>query len=253
MKREYFEFADVYDLLMSDVDYDAWSEYLLKLLKNGGVQPGEAVLDCACGTGEITLRLKKAGYAATGSDRSERMLEIAQKKARKAGRNIPFVLQDIRSICLHKPVSAVTCVCDGVNYLLSDTDVDAFLTGANRALKEGGLLLFDISSAYKLERVLGEQTFGEDTNACTYLWRNNFDPSTRLLEMKLAFFRPDGAGAYTRFDERHVQRAHRTEDLKNALQRAGFQTEGVFEAFTGEAPKPESERIQFVAKKQRAV
>ena len=253
MAQEYADFADVYDLLMSDVDYDGWVDYLAALLKQHGIAHGDTILDAACGTGELTIRLKRAGYAMTGLDRSERMLEIAQQKARKAGLQIPMILQDMQSIRLHKPVSAITCACDGVNYLLTDEDLSAFFAASNKALSENGMLLFDISSAYKLEHVLGGHTFGEDTKACTYLWQNCFDPETRLLEMRLAFFRPDGAGAYRRFDERHVQRAHTVERLTDALQSAGFAIEGIWDAFTTSPPQPSSERIQFAARKQRAV
>lgn len=250
MAREYGDFAAVYDRLMADVDYDAWAEYLASLLNSGGVQPGEPVLDCACGTGEIALRLNRKGYRMTGIDRSERMLEIAQQKARKVGAQIPFVCQDMRYLSLHKPVSVIVCACDGVNYLLADADVDAFFTAANRSLKESGLLLFDLSSAYKLEHVLGGQTFGEDEPDCTYLWQNCFDPDSRLLEMRLAFFRPDGTGKYTRFDERHVQRAHTIDEISTKLERAGFATLGIYEAFTQNVPLAQSERIQFAAKKR---
>ncbi len=250
MTQQYQAFAAYYDRLMADVDYALWADYLKDLLQSNGALPGESILDCACGTGEITLRLHHAGYRMTGLDCSEQMLNIAQQKARKAGAKIAFVQQELQHISVHKPVSAITCACDGVNYLLSDKDVAAFFTGANRALKDGGLLLFDVSSAYKLEHVLGGQTFGEDEKSCTYLWQNCFDQKTRLLEMRLAFFVPDGNETYQRFDERHVQAAHEQKDLVAALERAGFAVLGVYNAFTLEAPKKESERIQFVAQKK---
>ena len=252
MALEYGEFAAVYDRLMTDVDYKSWSSYICTLLKRGGILPGSSVLDCACGTGEITLRLQKEGYLLTGADRSEQMLERAQLKARKAGQRIPFICQDMRKISLHKPVCAINCACDGVNYLLSDADLDAFFSSAYGALIDGGLLLFDVSSAFKLKYVLGGQTYGEDRTDCTYLWQNCFDPQSELLEMRLAFFQPDRQGKYTRFDERHVQRAHEQAAILAALERAGFHIVGVYDAFTTEPPKETSERIQFVARKGAA-
>ena len=253
MLQQYQKFAAYYDRLMADVDYAMWADCLQRHLQSGGILPGESVLDCACGTGEITLRLHKAGYTMTGSDISESMLAIAQQKSRKAGAKIAFVQQELQHISVHKTVSAITCACDGVNYLLADADVSAFFTSANRALKDEGLLLFDISSAYKLEHILGGQTFGEDEQACTYLWQNCFDPKSKLLEMRLAFFLPDGTGAYTRFDERHVQRAHTQEELTAALLSAGFSIIGVYDALTNETPNAHSERIQFVAQKEREI
>ena len=161
MALEYGEFAAVYDRLMTDVDYKSWSAYICALLKSGGILPGSNVLDCACGTGEITLRLQKEGYLLTGSDRSEQMLAIAQQKARKAGQKIPFICQDMQRISLHKPVSAINCSCDGVNYLLSNADINAFLRSANRALKDGGTLLLQefLSGFSYLERRLRKSRF----------------------------------------------------------------------------------------------
>ena len=249
MTQSYQEFAAYYDRLMADVDYAAWANYLVNLLREAGVQPEQTIFDCACGTGEMTLRLHQAGYRVIGADASPHMLEIAAQKARKAGAKIVFVQQQLQDISVHKPVDAITCACDGVNYLQSAADALKFFSSANRALKDKGLLLFDVSSAYKLEHILGGQTFGEDENACTYLWQNCFDPKSRLLEMRLAFFTPDGAGAYKRFDERHVQRAHTQQEICEWLERTGFAVEGVYDAFTKNAPKHESERIQFIAKK----
>ena len=249
MTQAYNEFAAYYDRLMADVDYDLWAKYLRDLLQAGGVVSDQSILDCACGTGEITLRLHRAGYRMTGADVSERMLEQAQQKARKAGARIAFVRQPMQSLSVHKPVSAITCACDGVNYLLSLEDVQKFFICASRALKDEGLLLFDISSAYKLEKILGGQTFGEDEPECTYLWQNCFDEKTRLLEMRLSFFTPDGRGAYKRFDERHVQQAHTVTELSSLLEQTGFTLEGVYDAFTKNVIKENSERIQFVARK----
>jgi ubiquinone/menaquinone biosynthesis C-methylase UbiE len=253
MTQAYDEFAAYYDRLMTDVDYDHWAKYLLELLQANGVEPDQSILDCACGTGEITLRLHKAGYRMTGADVSERMLEQAQQKARKAGAKIAFIRQPMQSLSVHKPVSAITCACDGVNYLLTLDDVQAFFAGANRALKDSGMLLFDISSTYKLEKILGRQTFGEDDLECTYLWQNCFDEKTRLLEMRLAFFTPDGKGAYKRFDERHIQRAHSKEELTKLLEQSGFTVEGVYDAFSRNPASDHGERIQFIARKNHAI
>jgi len=246
---EYGRFAALYDALMRGVDYEGWADYLSDLLLECGVTAGGSVVDCACGTGEITLRLQKRGFCTTGADRSPEMLEIAQQKARKAGIKIPFIAQDMRALCVHKPVDAVVCACDGVNYLLTGGDMHAFFTAAYAALKPGGALLFDISSAYKLETVLGMNTFGEDAEECVYLWRNVFDEKSRLLEMNLTFFVPNGAGTYERFDETHMQRAHAAEGLCETLEACGFTVLGVYDAFTKNAPSAASERIQFAARR----
>jgi len=68
--------------------------------------------------------------------------------------------------------------------------------------------------------------------------------------MSLSFFVPDGAGKYTRFTERHVQRAHTVEELQSVLVKSGFTDCRAYEAFTRSEPNAASERIQFSAGKQ---
>lgn len=64
-----------------------------------------------------------------------------------------------------------------------------------------------------------------------------------------ALFVPDGRGRYRRFDERHIQRAHRTEELAALLERSGFSLLSITEALTDAAPAETSERIQFAARR----
>ena len=251
VENAYCEFALLYDRLMRDVDYDAWTAYVMALAdaflqREGAAEP--TAIDCACGTGEVTLRLARSGLAAVGVDRSADMLRVAQQKAMTRGLRIPFVQADMRGFTTHHPVDLVLACCDGVNYLDSQKETGRFFAAANRALKPGGLLLFDISSAYQLEHVLDGRTFGESEEDYAYLWQNVFDAQTRLLEMNLTFFVRDGA-RYRRFDETHIQRAHTDGELDAELIRQGFAVCGKYEAFTKNPPQADSERIQWVARK----
>lgn len=243
MQEAYTGFADVYDACMQDVPYDAWAAYLLSFIKEAGARH---VVDCACGTGALTLRFFKAGLTVTGVDNSADMLRIAQQKAREQGAMLPFVQQDMRALSLHKRVDAINCACDGVNYLCSLKDVRAFFQSAYRALAPGGLLLFDISSPYKLATVLGGNTFGDALKDCAYVWSNAYDPASRLCEMELTCFLKRGM-LYERVDERHVQRAHSVEELFACLEETGFANMRAYEAFGRQAPTSTCERVQLLA------
>ena len=61
----YAEFADIYDRLMSDVDYAAWADFYEHLFKKNQIQP-HLVLDLGCGTGTLTNLMAKRGYDMTG-------------------------------------------------------------------------------------------------------------------------------------------------------------------------------------------
>lgn len=239
----YGRFAAVYDRLMADVDRGAWADYILGLLPPGKL----AIADAACGTGALTLALAKAGHALTGLDASEEMLAIAGEKARLARLAIPFVRQKMEELFLHRKADAIVSACDGVNYLASRGAADAFFRAAHENLRPGGLLLFDISSRFKLSKILANNTFAQDEEGAAYIWKNEYDEASRLIRMDVTFFERMGDGRYERFSETHVQRAHSQKELTNALSRAGFCDIRVYEAFTRDEPRKESERLQFVA------
>lgn len=61
-------------------------------------------VDCACGTGALTVRLAEKGIAVTGVDISEEMLRIAGENAASQDLQIPFVRQDMAHLSVHKSV-----------------------------------------------------------------------------------------------------------------------------------------------------
>jgi len=242
----YEVFASVYDALMADVDYRRWAKYILELARQNEVSIARAV-DCACGTGSMTIALAKNNIQITGVDISAEMLRIAEEKSRSYGLRVPFVKQDMRKFALHRPVDAVFCACDGVNYLTRPSDVQAFLRCAYRALRPGGGLFFDLSSVHKLANCLGDRCLGRDDEAISYIWQNHYDKNTRMLQMDLTFFVKESGGMYRRFQETHFQKAHQTDEMVRWLSEAAFQTVGVFGDQTFENPRQEEERIHFVA------
>lgn len=250
MHASYSAFAAYYDAMMHDVDYDRWACRLDALIRaTAGAMP-LSVADCACGTGALTVRLARMGYGMTGIDLSEDMLRAAQEKSMRLGLRIPYVCMDMRHFKLHRPVDVVNCACDGVNYLTSRAALCAFFRSSHAALKPGGMLLFDVSTRFKLSEVLGGNCFGEDLPECTYLWRNAYDPETKLLEMRLNVFTPEPDGRYRRFDEVHIQRAHSDAELRSALSDCGFAVLDVFDDLTDAPCSERSERALYVCRRQ---
>ncbi|MBQ8109662.1 MAG: class I SAM-dependent methyltransferase [Clostridia bacterium] len=245
----YEAFADIYDALMDDVDYDGWADYYLRLLARACVAP-RTLCDCACGTGSLSVRFAERGIRVTGVDISGEMLSRAQQKARDNGVSAMFVRQDMCALELPRPVDAIVCGCDGVNYLLDDERLKAFFQRARDAIRPGGALAFDISSAFKLSQTLGNGFFGEERDDVAYLWSNRFDDDARTVTMDLTFFvrRPDGL--YRRFDEVHVQKAHEAQRLRALLETCGFSKVEVFGDRSLDPPGPRAERIYFLAERE---
>lgn len=242
----YEDFAGLYDALMDDVDYDAWSGYYLEMLARAGVVP-KTLCDCACGTGSMSVRFAAKGLRVTGVDRSGEMLERAQEKARRFGVSVMFVCQDMCALRLPRPVDALVCACDGVNYLLDDERLRAFFSRAREALRPGGALAFDISSPWKLRHTLGNGFFGEDRGDTAYLWSNRYDEQAQTVAMDLTFFVRQAGGLYRRFDELHVQKAHEPGHLAALLGERGFADVQIFGNQSFEPPAFDEERIHLLA------
>ena len=202
----YQAFAELYDELMNDVDYEGWADYYVRLLSIYGVRGGK-VCECACGTGSLTIPLYRRGFQMTGVDVSQEMLWQAAQKTRKQGIAIPYVRQDMRALNLHRPMDAVLATCDGVNYLLTEEDLTAFFRAAYRAVRPGGAFIFDVSTPHKLKNVLCSGLLGEDRENITYLWQNTWHEKRQTVELDLTFFVRDEDGKYRRIDERQHQRA----------------------------------------------
>ena len=244
----YTSFAEVYDRLMDNVNYERWADFYAEMLHAGGVQGGK-VCECACGTGGLTLPLARRGFQMTGVDLSQEMLWIAAQKARKQGLGLPFIQQDMRRLRLHRPMDAVIATCDGVNYLLTDEDVSAFFQAAYAALRPGGMLIFDVSTPWKLANVLGNEMICEDREDVTYMWQNSFNPQTGICEMTLCFFLREKDGRYRRIDEEQKQRAHSREELTALLQSCGFTDVHVWGNSRMAAPREKEQRLHFAARR----
>jgi ubiquinone/menaquinone biosynthesis C-methylase UbiE len=244
----YTAFASVYDRLMADVDYPAWAAFYRELLRLHGVKGG-AVCECACGTGGLTLPLAK-DYEMTGVDASADMLAVAAGKARRLGLSIPFVHADMRQFALHRPQDAVLCTCDGVNYLPGEQDVAEFFWAAHRALKPGGALIFDVSTPWKLENMLGGNTHGEDLGDVAYLWMNRYYKTSCRVEMRLSIFRREQDGRYGRIVEEQTQYGYTLKQLKTLLEAEGFADVQAYGDRVLDAPKPDEKRWHITATKK---
>ena len=177
--QSYDALSVVYDLFADDFDHAKWAEYYRALLRRAGVE-AKSLVDAGCGTGRMTVELAREGARVVGVDISEGMLRVAAERLRREGVRAQLAHEDMCRLRVPRPVDAVICACDGVNYLLSAERVRAFFRAAHAAIRPGGALAFDISSRYKLETLLGDGFFGEEREeAASCAWTSPFSCARR--------------------------------------------------------------------------
>ncbi len=244
----YTSFASVYDLFMDNVPYEEWCAFLCKILAQYGITDGP-VLDLGCGTGKMTRLMSEQGYDMTGIDNAAEMLQIAAMEPGEVP--ILYLLQDMQDLELDGCVRAVYSVCDCVNYVLDEEELQQAFSRVHEYLEEDGVFIFDVNTSYKYTKLLAENTFAESRDEGSFIWDNYYNEEERINEYDLTLFIPEGDELYRRYTETHYQRNYETETLLKLLKNAGFIDICVYDDYT-DAPLCEtSERAVFVAKKSK--
>ena len=238
----YTSFAAVYDTFMDNIPYEEWEKYLKSLLYEYGVREG-LVLELGCGTGNMTEILAQSGYDMIGVDNAEEMLEIAIEKRMKSGLDILYLQQDMREFELYGTVKAIVSVCDSVNYILEEEELEEVFRLVNNYLDPGGVFIFDFNTVYKY--------IAENREECSFIWDNYYYEEERINEYELSLFIREGdSELYRKYQETHFQKAYDLETMKRLITQSGLEYITAYDAFTKEAPTRVSERIYVIARER---
>lgn len=243
----YGEFASVYDMFMDNIPYVQWHKYIKDLLINNNVSQGTLV-ELACGTGTMTKYLAEDGYDVIGTDISEDMLSVARDKCPD---EVLLLHQDMRELTLAHEVDAVLCVCDGMNYLLTEEDIEKTARGVYSYLKDNGIFLFDMKTKTFYKEDLGNYTFTENRDEASLIWENEYHEDSGIHEYLLTIYQlvDEERDLFSRAEEYHRQRAYDNLKIQKILEKVGFTNIQLFGDFTFQAPEEECRRVYFLATK----
>ena len=246
----YTSFASVYDTFMDNIPYEEWAEYLISLLKEYDIKDG-LVLDLGCGTGNMTEILASSGYDMIGVDNSEEMLDIAMGKRMESGNDILYLLQDMREFELYGTVKAVVSICDSINYITEEEDLEEVFRLVNNYLDPRGIFIFDFNTVYKYQEILGNQTIAEDRENCSFIWENYYDEEDKINEYELSLFiKENDSDLYRKYQETHYQKAYNLETIQSLIKKSGLEYVTAYDAFTRNMPTEISERIYVIARER---
>ena len=260
----YQDFAYVYDELMDNTPYEEWCEHIDKLIKTYGISKPQRdaadlltseknlVLDLGCGTGTLTQLMYDKGYDMIGVDSSESMLSVALDKSKANNAEILYICQDMRELALYSTIGTVISVCDSINYILEEEELEQVFSLIQLYLYPGGLFIFDFNTEYKYREVIGDTVIAENREDCSFIWENYYDLEEECNEYDLTVFVKEQDGRFRKFEETHIQRGYRKEQMERLLTKAGLTIIELQDSDTGLPAADTSQRICIVAKKQEA-
>lgn len=226
--------AKYYDGLVKDEEAtQAWVTLIEKHIHH------KQLLELACGSGEITLKLAEHGYKIDASDLSSAMIEEASKKA--GADQVHFFVMDMLAYHVDKTYDGVICLCDSINYLLQEEDLSALFKNVYDSLNEHGVFIFDTHAMdrlaefkeefYEEGRIDGHEYTWSIISDAPYIYHNFlfYDEEARM------------------FQEQHTQRVYEPSLLEKLL--TPYFTFSVVTDFTNEGIC-EGEKYFYICKKK---
>jgi cyclopropane fatty-acyl-phospholipid synthase-like methyltransferase len=157
--EKFFEYeADQYDNEPFTQATRAEVEFLIEQLQ---LPKGASILDMGCGTGRHSVALAERGFAVTGVDLSEQMLEKARARAAAANTQLVFLRADATTFRSEPAFDAAIGLCEGAMGLLGQGDdpIERDLTvlrNIHAALKPGGQLIVNALNVFRVARSVGQ-------------------------------------------------------------------------------------------------
>ena len=213
----YSFFARIYDDYMSHVDYDLWIRSISKWQKKYGEKKAKKILEIACGTANVGGLLVFDGYQVDACDSSWQMLSEADGKLFKPR----LFLRSMTEALPELNYDLVLCLFDSINYLQKKTEIKALLESVSKALRPGGLFIFDISTLFNsLENFADNINLTRDSSG--YLVHHaEYEEYSTLQKSHLYHFRKNFMG-FELESENHIQRVYRNTELLQMIESSPF-------------------------------
>jgi SAM-dependent methyltransferase len=146
-----------------------------------------AILELACGSGQIIVPIADGSRRAVGLDNSPQMLEGARRRGAAANAPVEFVEGDMRTFDLGERFSMIFIARNSLLHLSEPADFTALFSAVRRHLADGGVFAFDVFNPLlrALAREAGERypvmrvsspSHGELTVEAT----NDYDAATQV-------------------------------------------------------------------------
>ncbi|MGQ9501819.1 MAG: class I SAM-dependent DNA methyltransferase [Anaerolineae bacterium] len=223
----YDSFSDTYDHF---VNWTQRLSYEMVFIRRQLATVGaHCVLDAACGTGWHAIALAQAGYEVTGADLSSSMIERArQNAAAMAVSQVHFVVAGFGQLrnSVDGSYDALLCLGNSLPHALTDAQLDATLVDFAAILRPGGLLLiqnrnFDAVMRTRV-RWLAPQWYRQEGQEQVFIRFYDFNADGTLTFNVLILERV-GDGAWTQRAEATLLRPWRSDALRGALEKSGFE------------------------------
>ena len=262
-KADRLFYAETYDACVSD-----WAGEIdfYRDIVDEEAKPGKgSVLELACGTGRVALRLAQNGVSVIGLDRSPEMLEVARQKSVN-NQHVRWVEGDMKSFKLDETFDLVIIPGHSFQILNTPEDQTACLQCVLQHLEPGGMLVVHLDHMNSENvRWLGELTgkkkgvfetgeqFTHPRTGCQVRTKRawSYEPATQTAIVQTIWEEIGFGGDIVSRWDRGPIRLHCVFrfEMEHLLKRAGFEIEQVYGDFSRQELQDDSTEMIWVARK----
>jgi len=207
-----------------DMNRRAEVDFLVHCFRRYGRGRVRRVLDLACGTGPHLVRLAERGYAMTGIDLSARNVDYLRDRLAAKQLQGDIRVGDMADFRLADPADAVVCMQDSQGHLLTNDALLAHLRCVARALRPGGLYVFDrymLSSWTDPARAWSwTRRRGRVTVRASFSALHDLDPVSQVFQERLTLEAVED-GRRRVYRQTHRSRMVFPQELKSLVAQAG--------------------------------
>ncbi|MTI49932.1 MAG: class I SAM-dependent methyltransferase [Firmicutes bacterium] len=208
------------------------------------------ILDLGCGPGLYDFKLAKRGYSITGIDFSKRSINYAKKSATESNLDIKYIYQDYLTIDFESEFDVIMLIFCDFGALTND-ERDILLNKVYRALKPGGIFIFDIfTDRNRDERDLGKSWgISKDGfwNKKPYLSLTEtfiYSEDDTFLDQTIVMTEDEDINIYRLFNHYYTKST-----ITNTLNQFGFKNHAYYSDITGKEYSEESKTLAVVTTK----
>ena len=206
------------------------------------------ILDLGCGPGLYSERLCINGHKVTGIDFSENSIKFARDSAQRKGLDIEYICKNILSIEYEENYDGVIQIYGELN-TFSDEEINRLFTRVQKALKPGGLFIFDVTTPNHRSK----NRFNKDWLISNGgFWRGS---SHMVLVENFDYEENIWLEQYTVIDENEVKvyrnwfHEYTKETIELVALERGFSQVQVFESLYEEGKEEKGEWLTVIAQK----
>jgi len=230
----------IYNHIMQRLSYQEWSKYIsdIKAYYNNDARK---YLEIACGTGKLKNYLEKVFEDIVMLDISKSMLDFVDESNKR-------ICADMTRLPFKSNFDFIFSTFDSINYITSEEEVIRYFGEVRNILSDGGIFTFDASLEMNSLKNAKRLNRRGTLKGIKYNQSSSYDNDFKLHRNR---FRLELANGEI-IEEVHTQKIYDFEFYFDAVEKSGLTVLDCCEAFTFEDANKESERIQFIIKKNNA-